>query len=99
MRWHVHFEVACHNEATDARMSISVASADYNQDGWVDFIVGNMDEGYRLYENQQGTTQPRHWLSIELEGADPSTGMRSAHGRTSPRKAERRCRRSSTGQA
>jgi len=63
--------VSCSNEATDIRMSIGVAYADYNHDGWVDLIVGNLDEGYRLYKNQQGQSTNNHWLSIELVGAEP----------------------------
>ena len=61
--------VACNNEATDIRMSIGVAYADYDHDGWVDLVVGNSDEGYRLYKNQQGQTSGNHWLAIELVGA------------------------------
>ena len=61
--------VACSNESTDIRMSIGVAYADYNHDGWVDLVVGNADEGYRLYKNQQGQSSDNHWLSIELVGA------------------------------
>ena len=61
-------EVACHNEASDVRMSISVAYADYNQDGWVDLLVGNADEGYRLYENRAGQTEKSNWLALELTG-------------------------------
>jgi enediyne biosynthesis protein E4 len=63
--------VACHNEATDVRMSIGVAYADYDHDGWVDLVVGNLDEGYRLYKNQQGQTSDNHWLAIQLVGAGP----------------------------
>ena len=63
--------VACSNEATDIRMSIGVAYADYNHDGWVDLVVGNLDEGYRLYKNQQGQSSNNHWLSIELVGTGP----------------------------
>ncbi|MEP0804082.1 MAG: VCBS repeat-containing protein [Chloroflexota bacterium] len=63
--------VACHNEATDVRMSIGVAYADYDHDGWVDLVVGNLDEGYRLYKNQQGQTSNNHWLAIQLIGAGP----------------------------
>ena len=61
--------VACSNESTDIRMSIGVAYADYNHDGWVDLVVGNSDEGYRLYKNQQGQSSNNHWISIELVGA------------------------------
>jgi cytochrome c peroxidase len=64
-------EVACHNEATDARMSISVASADYNQDGWVDLLVGNTDEGYRLYENRAAQASRANWIALELTGGGP----------------------------
>jgi len=63
--------IACNNESTDIRMSIGVAYADYNHDGWVDLVVGNLDEGYRLYENEEGQNTNNHWLSIELEGAGP----------------------------
>ncbi len=63
--------VACNNEASDIRMSAGVAYADYDHDGWVDLVVGNMDEGYRLYRNQMGQTESNHWLSLELMGAGP----------------------------
>jgi hypothetical protein len=61
--------VACSNESNDIRMSIGVAYADYDHDGWVDLVVGNLDEGYRLYKNQAGQTSDHHWLSFELIGA------------------------------
>jgi len=61
--------ITCNNEATDVRMSIGVAYADYDHDGWVDLVVGNLDEGYRLYKNQEGQNSNNHWLSIELVGA------------------------------
>lgn len=63
--------IACNDEATDIRMSIGTAYADYNHDGWVDLVVGNLDEGYRLYQNQQGQISNNHWLVIELVGAGP----------------------------
>jgi cytochrome c peroxidase len=61
--------VACTNESTDIRMSIGVAYADYDHDGWVDLVVGNLDEGYRLYKNQEAQNTDNHWLSFELIGA------------------------------
>ena len=63
--------VACNNEASDIRMSLGVAYADYDHDGWVDLVVGNMDEGYRLYRNQTGLTENNRWLALELVGAGP----------------------------
>jgi cytochrome c peroxidase len=61
--------IVCNDESTDIRMSIGVAYADYDHDGWVDLVVGNLDEGYRLYKNQQGQISDNHWISIELVGA------------------------------
>ena len=63
--------VVCNNEAADIRMSIGVAYADYDHDGWVDLVVGNLDEGYRLYKNQQGQVSNNHWIAFELEGSGP----------------------------
>lgn len=62
-------KVACNNEASDVRPSLGVAYADYDRDGWVDLVVGNMDEGYRLYRNQTAQTENNHWLALELVGA------------------------------
>ncbi len=62
-------EVACNTEASDVRPSLGVAYADYDRDGWVDLVVGNMDEGYRLYRNRAGATSRHHWLALELVGA------------------------------
>jgi len=61
--------VACSDESNDIRMSVGVAYADYDHDGWVDLVVGNIDEGYRLYKNQEGQNSNNHWLAIELVGA------------------------------
>lgn len=63
--------VTCQTEATDVRMSIGLAAADYDQDGWVDLLVGNQDEGYRLYRNQGAANTAHHWLALELAGGGP----------------------------
>ena len=34
--------------------TVGVASADYDNDGWVDMVIGNYEEGYKLYHNQAG---------------------------------------------
>ncbi len=64
-------EAACNNEAADVRPSLGAASADYDRDGWVDLVIGNMDEGYRLYRNETGSNSGNHWLALELIGAGP----------------------------
>jgi cytochrome c peroxidase len=61
--------VPCNNEASDVRPSMGVAYADYDRDGWVDLVVGNMDEGYRLYRNQTSASVGNHWLALDLTGA------------------------------
>lgn len=63
--------VTCDNEAADVRPSLGAAYADYDHDGWLDLVVGNMDEGYRLYQNQNGLNSSNHWLSLELAGSGP----------------------------
>lgn len=47
------------------------AYADYDNDGWVDIIVSNWNEGFRLYRNTGGDTAGNHWLTVELSGAGP----------------------------
>lgn len=64
-------QISCGNEAADVRPSMGVAYADYDQDGWVDLVVGNMDEGYRLYRNLTGDQSTNYWLALELVGGGP----------------------------
>jgi hypothetical protein len=53
------------------RPTMGFAYADYDNNGDVDFVVGNWNEGYALYRNQ-GTAGPQHnWLSIRLTGGGP----------------------------
>ena len=40
--------------------------ADYDADGRVDLVIGNMGSGYRLFRNVTPTSG--HWLQVELEG-------------------------------
>ncbi|MEM7032875.1 MAG: CRTAC1 family protein [Chloroflexota bacterium] len=54
-----------------ARASMGAAYADYDNDGWVDFVVGDWDEGYKLYRNEGLIGAENHWLTIRLEGAAP----------------------------
>jgi len=45
-----------------------VAYADFNNDGWVEFIIGNLAESYYLYENQAVVGTGNHWLDLKLVG-------------------------------
>jgi len=51
------------------RPSMGIAYADYDRDGLVDFVIGNWDEGYRLYRNT--TSNNNRWLALQLIGGGP----------------------------
>jgi hypothetical protein len=53
------------------RPSMGFAYADYDNDGWVDFVQGNWNEGYRLYRNQGVAGRGNHWLTVRLTGGGP----------------------------
>ncbi len=50
--------------------SMGFATADYNNDGFVDYVVGHWNEGYRLFRNELGQQSDHHWLGLRLEGAE-----------------------------
>lgn len=56
--------------ADTARVSMGAAYADYDNDGWVDFVVGNWNEGYTLYRNEGLVGANNHWLTVRLDGAE-----------------------------
>ena len=45
------------------------AYGDYDNDGWLDFVIGNWNQGYRLFRNTGGNGN--HWLSVRLAGRGP----------------------------
>ncbi len=51
--------------------SLGVATADYDHDGWVDLILGNYEEGYKLYRNQTGTGSTNARVALTLKGGGP----------------------------
>ena len=51
--------------------SMDVVYADYDRDGFVDFVVGNFDGGFILYRNAGLTGAGNHWLTVRLEGRPP----------------------------
>lgn len=55
--------------AGDPGKTIGVSTADYDRDGYVDLIIGNYDEGYKLFRNtlgDQGTGG--NWFALSLSG-------------------------------
>ena len=57
--------------ADDPGPSVGVAGADYDNDGWVDLVVGNYDRGYHLFRNRGGEESGNHWLALKLVGGGP----------------------------
>lgn len=51
------------------RPGMGLATADYDQDGGIDFVVGYWDQGYALYRNL--ATSDQHWLTLRLVGGGP----------------------------
>ncbi len=52
--------------------SMGAATADYDQDGWVDLLVGDAMMGYSLLRNQGAAHFPGHnWLTLHLIGDGP----------------------------
>ena len=50
---------------------MGVAYADYDQDGFVDFVVGNFNLGYTLYRNAVQVGADNNWLTVRLEVNPP----------------------------
>lgn len=57
--------------ADDPGPSVGVATADYDNDGWVDLVVGNYDHGYRLFRNTALAGDANRWLALRLVGGGP----------------------------
>ena len=57
--------------AADPRPTTGVAYADYDQDGRVDLVIGNYDDGYHLYRNESVAAERNNWLAVKLVGDGP----------------------------
>ncbi|MEM7331708.1 MAG: CRTAC1 family protein [Chloroflexota bacterium] len=53
----------------EERPSMGFAYADYDNDGFVDFVVSNWNEPYQLFHNETAVSQ--NWLTINLVGGGP----------------------------
>lgn len=52
----------------DAHSTMGIAYADYNNDGWVDYVLGQWNEGYALYRNTAAESPDHHWTTLRLVG-------------------------------
>lgn len=52
----------------DSHSTMGIAYADYNNDGWVDFVLGQWNEGYSLYRNTADGSNDNRWTTIRLTG-------------------------------
>ncbi|MCP4419144.1 MAG: hypothetical protein GY805_21220 [Chloroflexi bacterium] len=57
--------------AADVGPTMGIATADFDNDGWVDLLIGNKDDGYSLLRNQTGAQSGNRWFSLELVGSGP----------------------------
>ncbi|GAB4580839.1 MAG: CRTAC1 family protein [Anaerolineales bacterium] len=55
----------------NAQRTLGVATADYDGDGWVDMVIGNYEQGYKLYRNQVGMGSPNARVAFTLKGGGP----------------------------
>lgn len=51
--------------------TLGVATADFDGDGWVDFVIGNYEQGYKLYRNQMGSDSSNGRVAFTLRGGGP----------------------------
>jgi len=64
-------DISAGSGADDAGQTLGVAYADYNKDGWVDLVIGNLGEPYTLLRNEGTTGAGGHWLTAALSGGGP----------------------------
>jgi cytochrome c peroxidase len=57
--------------AADVGPTMGIATADFDNDGWVDLLIGNKDDGYSLLRNQSGAQSGNHWFALQLVGGGP----------------------------
>ena len=56
--------------AGDVGPTMGIALADFDNDGRIDLLLGNKDDGYSLLRNQSSQAD-NHWLTLDLVGAGP----------------------------
>lgn len=58
--------------ALDLGFSQAVASTDFDEDGFVDLVVGNRQDAYALYRNKGEFGAGNAWLTVRLRGVGPN---------------------------
>ena len=53
----------------DLKPSMGLAYADYDRDGFLDFVLGNWNDGYVLYRNTGAEGKANNWINIRLVGS------------------------------
>ena len=48
--------------------TVGFAFADYDNDGWLDFVVTDWNQGFRLFQNQNAAQFDHNWLTVRLQG-------------------------------
>jgi hypothetical protein len=64
-------DISLMNGAGVPGASLGTAHADYDNDGWMDFVVGNSDEAYYLFRNRGLVGAGNHWVRVVLSGRGP----------------------------
>jgi len=52
----------------DPLPTMGMSTADFNNDGWIDYALTIWNEGHRLYQNTGRHSEENNWLSITLVG-------------------------------
>ena len=51
--------------------TLGVAVADYDRDGWVDFVIGDYERGYSLFRNTRSGSEENGRIAVRLIGGGP----------------------------
>lgn len=52
----------------EQQATMGIAYADYDNDGWVDMVLGQWNQGYTLYRNTTAETHANNWVKLRLVG-------------------------------